>query len=324
MAPSRAGQERGMKSSILFVCVLLAAPALAPGASREIQDLQRDVALLQQQIKDLQRSQDEKLATVIELARQAIDAANKANTGVAVVTNNIEKTLAPIQSSITAPLAGLNTRVNETSNDVRTLQQNVGDLAATLNRMQQQMEDVKRLVQTLQAPAPAPAQPAAGAPGAPGVAPSGDKPQMSASDLYTSARSDMLANRTDLALQGFADFLRWYPAEKLAPNAQFYTGVIHYQAKNYDQAVKDFDLVLEHYTENPKTEEARLYKGRALVQIPGHKTEGVNEFRQLIKDYPKGDPARAACEELKGLGMNCPAGPTGANRTTANKRSSKR
>ena len=43
-----------MKSRSLLVCLLLAVPALAPGASKEIQELQRDIALLQQQIKDLQ------------------------------------------------------------------------------------------------------------------------------------------------------------------------------------------------------------------------------------------------------------------------------
>ena len=55
-----------MKSRSLLVCLLLAVPALALGASKEIQELQRDVAQLQQQIKDLQRSQDEKFAALLE------------------------------------------------------------------------------------------------------------------------------------------------------------------------------------------------------------------------------------------------------------------
>ena len=46
----------------VLVCILFAAPALSFGASKEIMELQRDVALLQQQIKDLQRSQDDKFA----------------------------------------------------------------------------------------------------------------------------------------------------------------------------------------------------------------------------------------------------------------------
>jgi hypothetical protein len=42
-----------MKSRSLLVCLLLAVPVLAPAANKEIEALQRDIALLQQQIKDL-------------------------------------------------------------------------------------------------------------------------------------------------------------------------------------------------------------------------------------------------------------------------------
>ena len=60
-----------MKPRSLLVCLLLAVPILATAASKEIQELQRDVALLQQQIKDLQRSQDEKLAAILEADRKS-------------------------------------------------------------------------------------------------------------------------------------------------------------------------------------------------------------------------------------------------------------
>ena len=303
----------------LLVCVLLAAPALAPGANREIQDLQRDVGLLQQQIKDLQKSQDEKFATVTELARQAIDAANRANTGVAVVSRDVEKALQPLlQQSLAAPMAGINTRLNETGTDVRALQQSVGDLSSVVTRMQQQMNDMMNILKAMSAPPPpAPAQQQASGE----VKPSDTKPTMSATDLYSAALSDMRGGKYDLAVQGFTDYLRWYPTERFAPNAQFYIGTIHYQAKNYEQAVKDFDAVLEHYTDNPKTEEAMLYKGRSLIQIPGHRTDAVKEFKQLLTEHPKSDSAPAACEELKNLGMNC-AVPAGAssNRNMQSKR----
>ena len=42
--------------SRLCVWVLIASPTLAFGASKEIQELQRDLAQLQQQVRDLQRA----------------------------------------------------------------------------------------------------------------------------------------------------------------------------------------------------------------------------------------------------------------------------
>src|SRR5260370_25674677 len=127
------GQESGMKFPSVVVCVLmLATPDSALAANKEMQELQRDVALLQQQLKDLQSSQDKNFAAVTELARQAIEAANRANTGVAVVTSNMEKTLEALRTSISAPLAGTTARLNETGNELRELHQAVADQGATL------------------------------------------------------------------------------------------------------------------------------------------------------------------------------------------------
>ncbi|MDE3165429.1 MAG: outer membrane protein assembly factor BamD [Acidobacteriota bacterium] len=300
-----------MKVSTLVVCALLALPAAAPAASKEIQELQRDVALLQQQIRDLQSSQDKNFAAVTELARQSIESANRANTGVAVVTANLEKTLEALRNSTSAPLAAVNSRLNDTSSDLRELHQAVADQAASMARMQQTLSDIKDLVKSMQAPvAPPPAQ------GGNAAAPAG--PPMPAGDLYQAALGDYQGGHFDLAMQGFSDYLKYYPTEQFAPNSQFYIGMLDYQARKYDQAVTDFDNVLEHYTHNPKTDEAMLYKGRALMQIPGRRTEGATTFRQLLKDSPKTDPARAACEELKNLGMNCTV--PGATRAPAKRK----
>jgi TolA-binding protein len=301
-----------MKLSPVVVCVLLALPAAGVAANKEIQELQRDVALLQQQIKEMQLAQDKNFAAITELARQAIDAANKANTGVAVVTNNIERTLGPLQTAMTAPLAGINSRLNESASEVRMLHQAVSDLSVALSRMQQQLTDIKDIVKTLQTPV-APPQPAGTA--------SETKPAIPAGDLYNAALGDMRGGKYDLALQGFADYLKWYGNEEFAPNAQFYIGTLHYQARNYEQAVADFDNVLEHYVRNNKTDEAALYKGRALLQLQGRRTDAANTFRQLIKDSPKSDPARAACDELKNLGINCtvPAGSAPSKAATKKK-----
>src|SRR6266699_2859508 len=121
-----------MKSRSLLICVLLAAPALAPGASKEIQELQRDVALLQQQIKDLQWSQDEKFASITELARQAIEAGNRANTGVAVISSNLDKSLRDQVEKVATPVVGFNTRLDAMSGDMRSLQNAVTDLTGLM------------------------------------------------------------------------------------------------------------------------------------------------------------------------------------------------
>jgi TolA-binding protein len=305
-----------MKFRRLLICVLLAAPALSFAASKEITELQRDVAQLQQQLRDLQRSQDEKFSALLELVRQAVEFSSKANTGTAVMQNSLGKNLEDQLKQVVGPVVGLNTRMDNMSNDVRTLQQAVSDMTSLMAKMQSQMNDLTTAVKAINiAPVPPPAQ----AGSTPGGGPGQDVPPMPATNLYDNAMRDKGSGKLDLALQEFADYLKWYPTADLAPNSQFYIGMIHYGQGNYEAAAQEFDMVLEKYPEtNSKAREARLYKGRSLVHMPGHKTEGADEFLELIKRYPTSDEAKQACSERVALGLRCPA-PGAPTRSTAKK-----
>jgi TolA-binding protein len=292
----------------LLVCVLLAAPVVSFAASKEIVDLQRDVALLQQQLRDLQRSQDEKFAGLMELARQGVDGANKANTGTAVIQSSLGKNLEDLQRQVVGPVVALGTRMDNISNDVRTLQQAVSDMSSLMAKMQSQLNDINDRLKVMSAPplqAPPPGSVAGGVPGG-----ASDGAPMPATDLYQNALRDKGSGKLDMALQEFSDYLKYYPTNDLAPNSQFYIGMIHFGQGNYEAAAHDFDMVLEKYGDNnSKAKEARLYKGRSLVKIPGHKTEGADEFAELIKRFPGTDEAKQACSERMALGLRCAAPP---------------
>jgi tol-pal system protein YbgF len=135
---------------------------------------------------------------------------------------------------------------------------------------------------------------------------------MPAETMYNAARQDYVGGKYDLAVQEFSDYLKYYGNTGYAPNAQFYIAMIHFAQGNYETAVKEFDMVLEKYPDNNKTADSLLYKGRALVKMPGHKTEGANEFMEVIKRYPKSDQSTQACTERKALGLNCGAPATSA------------
>src|SRR5438045_1166739 len=92
--------------------ILLLATVLLPGgafaaASKEMQEMQRDIAQLQDQLRSLQSSQDQKFATIQAIMQQAADAANKANTAVAVLSSTVNQTLERELTNKMAPIAGL-------------------------------------------------------------------------------------------------------------------------------------------------------------------------------------------------------------------------
>ncbi len=283
----------------LCVCVLVVSPALAFAASKEIQELQRDLAQLQQQVRDMQRAQDEKFAALQMLVQQAVDNSSKANTAVAVIQNSLQQSIRDLESKVVTPVVGLSTRMDQMSNDLRTVQQAVSDVTSLISKLQAQMTDLGNAVKVMQAPAPAPPAQATG----PGAA-SPETPTISASDLYASARRDMSGGKLDLSLQEFADYLKWYGTTDLAPNAQFYIAYIHSSQGDFDNAVREFDMVLEKYPDNNKTPDALYNKGLTLTKM-GRRTNGAEEFRELIKRFPSNDLSKKACDQLKGMGLSC-------------------
>jgi TolA-binding protein len=302
----------------LCVLILAAAPIAAfAAASKEMQELQRDVALLEEQVRQLQQSQDKQLAALSTLVQQAVDAANRANTAVAVIQSGFEQSVSQTETKVVAPVVGLSTRMDSLSNNFTTLQQSVADLTSLAEKLQAQMTDLNNAVKVMQAPPPAPPVTA----GAPPAAAANACPSYS-KDLFDNARRDLQGGKPDIALQEFGDYLRCFGATDLAPSAQYYIGTIHLAQADYPTALQDFDNVLEKYSDNGKTPAALFYKGDTLVKM-GQKTAAQKEYRELIMRFPKADMAAQACSRLTELGYRCPAPPTThpapKKRTTATK-----
>ncbi len=299
----------------LCVLILAAAPWVGFAAPpKEMQELQRDVALLQEQVRQLQQAQDKQLAAITALVQEAVDAANRANTNVEVIKSNFQQSISQQESKVVAPVVGLSTHMDNLSNDFRTLQQSVADLTSLVEKLQSQMADLNNAVKVMQAPAPAP-PPTAGAPPAVAANPCPSYAQ----DLYDSAQRDRQGGKFDVALQEFGEYLRCFASANLAPNAQYFIGAIHLAQGDFPTALQDFDAVLEKYSDNNKTPSALFYKGDTLVKL-GRKTDAQKEYRDLIQRFPKDSLAAQACSRLTDLGYRCPvptAKPAPAKKRTA-------
>jgi tol-pal system protein YbgF len=290
----------------LFVCAVVAAavltfsPAPSSGASKEIQELQRDVATLQDMVKAMQRSQDEKFGALQVLVQQSLNAANDASKSVAVIQSGFQQSLRDQETKVVTPVVGLSARMDQVSNDLRTVSQAVADLTGMISTLKSQLTDLNNAVKVMQAPPAAPPPTGMGAtPGGPAEA-----PPISSKDLYDNATRDRSGGKFDLALQEYADYLKWYGNTDLAPNAQYYIASIHAAQGDFESAVREFDMVLEKYPDNNKTPDAMFGKGTALMRM-GRRTDGGNEFRELIKRFPRNDLSTKACDQLKTMGLSC-------------------
>jgi len=291
------------KVSLLF----LAMAPFAFGASKEIQELQRDVAMLQDQIRNMQRSYDEKSASMLTLVQQTLDSVNRTNTAVAVMENKFNDALKQQQAGVSAPLANVGQKLDQMSEDFRAVRESVLDMNTRMGKLDAKIADLQNLISSIQRPAPPPPTDASTSAASPtgGTAPiaTGPPPGMQAETTYTNAYKDYKGSKYDLAMQEFGDYLKYFGQTQFAPNAQFYIGDIYYRKQDYPNALQAFDAVLEHYSDNTKTPDAHYMKGLCLMAM-GKNDSAAREFRDVYTNYPDAEVAAQAKARLKDLGLS--------------------
>ena len=300
-----------------LICILAFSSILPPGsvfaASKEQQEMQRDIAQLQDQVRMLQSGFDQRMAALQTLIEQALDAGNKTNTSVSVLNASMTQTLDRELKDSLRPVATLTAKVDNLTENSGEVRSAMADLNTQMNRVIQLLTDMNNAIKVLQAPpaAPPPSNTNPDAIGGnPGARTSGPPP---AATLYTNANNDYSSGKSDLAIDDFTEFLRFYPDDPFAANAQYYIGQIHYGQKKYDQSVMDFDAVLERYPESKITPDAYFMKGMALKTL-GRRDAGAEQFRTVIRKYPHSDRAPEATEQLRAMGLSAAGGTTAANR----------
>jgi tol-pal system protein YbgF len=262
-----------MKRQLAFLLMLaVAAPAFA--ANKDMVQLQTQVQNLQEQMTQMKQSFDERMGVMKNLIEQTTDNVNKMNANVENLTRTIEQ-----QSGDSGG------KMEQVSAQVQGLHDAVDELKARMGRIQTQLEQMSTQQQNLQAP------------------PQGATQAPPADVLYNNALRDLTANKLQLADGEFRDFLKFYPDNELAGNAQYYVADIAYRQGNFQQAVGDYDKVLEQYPGGNKAAAAQLKKGYALLEL-GQRDAGVRELNSLVKRYPRTSEAAQAQQRLTQLGAS--------------------
>ena len=279
------------------VCGSLIGPRPVEAVAREIIDLQRDVTSLLQGQKDLstQMTQDHTvLKTIVGGFNDNI--------------NHLSGSMGSLQKSVQDMQANSGTHLDAMSTQVQGLSDNLEEIKSRLGKLNQQLVDLQNAVQSVDAKissggaaAPATTTPTASAPPPGGSLPP-SMPTVSADTLYSNGLRDIQSGKYDLARSEFQDYLKHYGNTDLASNAQFYLGEIAYKQKNYQQAITEYDKVLNNYPKSFKLSSALLHRGTALIEL-GQKSSGIRDLREVVRRFPGGEDDRYARAKLKELGV---------------------
>ncbi len=258
-----------------LVLVICTAPLHAQSTKDRLIRLQATVDALQTQMSLMQRSFDERMGVMRNLAEQNTDNLNK-----------MAETVTRLERALTEQAGQTGDKVEQVSIQVQALQDSLDELKARTARLTQQLEEMKAAQANIGAATPGNPPP--------------DAPP--ADSLYKNALTDYNAGRHDLAMQQFQDYLKYYPNTELAGNAHFYVADLEYRQKNYQAAVAGYDKVIEQYPEGNKVRAALLKKGYAQIEL-GQRDAGVASLRTLIQRYPRSTEANSARDRLRRLGV---------------------
>ncbi len=302
----------------------LVAPQPAGAVNKEMIELQAQVAQLLQGQQDVRSALDAGNATLKTLIQQQSDSINHLNT-----------TMGSLQAAIQQVQANSGNQISGVVQQTQGLSDNLQAVQAQVGKLQQQMTDMQNLLQTIDskvssaapqnpqaqpngavpapgtttspngtspAPATGPNGPAGNNPPMASNAPSGNAmPPISADTLYQNALRDYNSGNYTLANQEFSDYIRNFPNNDLASNAQFYLGEILYAQADYKGAINSYDAVLTNYPNSFKLSDSLLKKAMSEEKLH-ERLSAERDYRLVLHRFPGSPAARRAEQRLRDLG----------------------
>jgi tol-pal system protein YbgF len=111
-------------------------------------------------------------------------------------------------------------------------------------------------------------------------------PSDSPRDYYDLAYGYVLRRDYALAEDGFRTFLRKFPSDRMAPEAEYWLGESLFQRQRYRDAAEAFLNVSTKYEATAKAPDALLRLGQSLAVL-GEKEAACASLGEVLRKYPR-------------------------------------
>jgi tol-pal system protein YbgF len=128
-------------------------------------------------------------------------------------------------------------------------------------------------------------------------------PNLSPNEVYNMARSDYLKGNFELAIEGFTIYKSQFPESPLADDALYWIGECYFSQERYNEAVEQFNELILNYPNGDKIPAAYLKKGISLAEQE-KKEEALSVFKLLITKFPLEEETKIAQQKIKELESN--------------------
>lgn len=259
--------------SAVVVATIVTVPA--SGANREHQQLMADIRMLQEQTLQLQAQ----LAGVTEALKS-------------VATKLDDQTGATRKAFADQKLL-----VDSMTGDLRVIREKIDDNNVRMSSLSQEVEAVRLAIPQAMSqpsiPGEIPPGMAAAPPPQPGAA-LGQSPQK----LFDAAWGDYTVGQYTLAIAGFTNYIKAFPTQEKAGEAQWYVGEAHFGLGNYKEAVAAYERVISDYPNHKLVPDAYYKRGVALNAL-GQVDRARESWEFVVKAYPSSDAGRLSSQKLE-------------------------
>ena len=117
---------------------------------------------------------------------------------------------------------------------------------------------------------------------------------------YQKAYDKLTAHQYSQARDSFVQFINQFPNGRYAHIAQYWIAESSYAQHNYEQAIIDYQKLIDQYAVSPKQAEAELKKAYCYYEL-GKKDKAREVSNKVLKNYPNSTEAGQAKKLLKKL-----------------------
>lgn len=116
-------------------------------------------------------------------------------------------------------------------------------------------------------------------------------------EAYAKAYGIFKNGRYDAAKEEFRKFLKAFPDSEYSDNAQFWIGECEYFQGRYEEAIIEYEAVIQNFPKGNKVPNALLKQALSFLKL-GDTSSAKLLLQGVIKDYPNTTPASVARKKL--------------------------
>jgi len=193
--------------------------------------------------------------------------------------------------------AATNTRLTEMNNEVKEMQARIKSQAADLEGLKSAERQVRELNSSMAGSPRHISEPSS--PKIEVVNKDATPPEKDAGpqEAYMKAFGLFSSNKYNEAVAAFEAFIKAYPTNEYAGNAQYWIGECHYTQHDYPLALEAFNKVVSNYPKGHKVPDAMLKTGFTLISM-NETVKAKATLQALVDKYPKSQAAAKAKERL--------------------------